>query len=171
MSFNLSKREKILALIMILIFLTTGYYFLLYQPLTESKQQLLEEKNEKERQLIIERAMAKKAVELREIYQEFKNVERKMDALDLSAEDFLELLQDISKNSQAELVSFTPQQTETDLSLNLTMVGHYENIYFFLSGVKSLASQIEIDNLVLRPEEENIKMDLTITKLDNKPQF
>lgn len=168
MSLSLSRREKILLLVMVVIVGFAAYYYWLYQPLVEETQALELEKNRLGRQLFIEMAMAQRVPEMRELYDSVRHIEREIDFLNLTAEDFLELIQEISKNSNAELVAFFPNETADHLRLNITMIGNYEDIYRFLSGLKRLASQIDVNYLNLRVDGEKLKMDMRLTRQNHE---
>lgn len=160
---RLSTRERIMILILFLVVVLSLYYYFIYQPIQAEIKELSIEKRRKEDQLQRDLVIVKKLPELRQRYDKLKEIEKiELKFSTLTPEDFLELIENISRKSGARLTAFIPEEKDNYISLNITMVGYYKNLHDFLSGLKKLANQIKVNTLTIKPYNDQLQMKLVL---------
>ncbi|MFW5995906.1 MAG: hypothetical protein ACOCQB_01430 [Halanaerobiaceae bacterium] len=163
-SLNFSLREKILFVILVLIIIYALSFLVIFPPLREEIEKLRIESVNKERQVIIETAMAQKVPDLQQLYEEVKYIEAEVNYLNLSSENFLELIQETSKSSNVDLITFIPEENAETLTLNITVTGYYSEINQFLVSLKRLANQIDVIYLSLTPLEHELELKMILNR-------
>lgn len=156
---RLSQRERIMFIILGLVIIIAFYYLYLYQPVQTGIKEMMIEKSRKENQLVSALALVKKLPELKERYNELKEIEmKKQKSISLYTEDILQVIEEISKETGVELKSFTPLEKEDSFTLNILMMGYYKEICNFLSGFKRLENQVKFTNLTIEPNQDKLEM-------------
>lgn len=160
---RLSQREQIMLIILVFVLILTFYYMFLYQAIQTEIKELEAEKNQKKNQLAMALTLVKKLPELKERYNQLKIIEeKKQKYVSLTTEDFLRIIEEISQDSGAELISFIPREHEDSITLNIIIKGFYKNICDFLNGLKKLENQVEFNYLVIQSVKDELQLSLEL---------
>lgn len=160
---RINKREKILLIVLLLVGLFYLYYMYLYQPLKVEINELKKEKQLKEARFIEELVLVKELPGLRDRYNKLKEVEKiELKFSTLTPEDFLELLEKISRETGARLTAYIPEKKDNVTILDIAVEGDYRHLNSFLAGLKKLANQLDVNTLIVRPHKEVLQMKMVL---------
>jgi len=100
---------------------------------------------------------------MRDKYNQLKDIEEiKLDFSSLTPEDFLILIEKISRETGARLTAYIPEKKAEYIVLNITLEGSYSNLNGFLTGLKRLANQLDVINLIIKPYEGDLEMKMVL---------
>jgi hypothetical protein len=159
----MSKREKVLVAILIIVGLGFGYFRFLYTPLVNEIQVLENKKIEKEVELVNAKAFMAKEGKFEKAYQENLDTLEKVISnyyLELYQEDYLIFIKELNdmENFQLNDFSFSDQSDQREaieqLELSFEFEGDYEALEDYLYKIEKNNKYIAISELAVNSEDE-----------------
>ena len=160
---KLSRREKIILLIGLVVLVLGLYYLLLYQPLEDRKNALKQEINNLE--LEQEQALAKLR-QISELEEELEALEREEPEINYfnitTKEEFLLLLYNKLEEENIKIISYNSSPGEELITLNLSLEGDYFSFLNFMEEIFADNYPVEISNLNIQRNDNNLDINLVI---------
>ncbi|MFW6021892.1 MAG: type 4a pilus biogenesis protein PilO [Halanaerobiaceae bacterium] len=167
---NLSRRERIMISVLVIIALGAAAYYFAYMPLMERRESLEDQIFNKEGQVDNYKKIISNMDELEEQYSDLQYIEdRIVNRRIYSVEDLLAFLENESTNSGIKITSYVPSVIQDSSTrdneennnqssrtrVNMTAEGTYDELVLFLKGLDKLNWQLEFDNLSIYPQDDN----------------
>ncbi|MFP4017187.1 MAG: type 4a pilus biogenesis protein PilO [Halanaerobiales bacterium] len=145
---NLSRRERIMLIFLVVFAILAAYYYALYEPMVENLDSLRQEISDKEMQINRNLAIIAKMPKLEERYDKISYIEDEIlkNRID-SVPAILQILEDEAEISGLEIISFSPQEQDEDTRITMEARGYYNQVVNFLDGIKRLDGQIIFNRL------------------------
>ncbi len=159
---SLTRREKILLFIGLLVIMLGGYYYFLYSPMSARQDQVREEVEalEQEYQLALERIQ--RIPELEETLEELKE-EREivLTAGVREPEEIVAVLNTFSQQTGINLTSFDRGGAEDGHAFDLSVQGSYISVLEFITLIDDWDYRLEIEDFDLASEENELHIDFS----------
>ena len=159
---NLSKREKIIMIIGIIILLTALYYFNLYLPLQNKIKNIKTEIHQKENNIEILKEIEQKLPETRSKYEKLKKREKSNKLSVLSSADMLEIFGENIEKYDVSLISFKPKNGNAKTQIDLTYQSEFYNLIKLFQYFDEFNNQIQFRNLNIYNEKGNLKTKIKV---------
>ncbi len=159
---NLSRREKILLIIAILVVGAAAYNYLLYQPLTEERTALESEIADLESSIVTAQERIEQIPDLEQQLEELR--EERETILEMGYHDSEEVLARLnlfSRRSGVRLNSYELDETEEGYPFYLSGEGDYTSMLEFIWLIDDWDYRLEIEDFALAAnrEENNLEAD------------
>ena len=160
---NLNKRELIILSVAIIIIILTLYYVYVYDPLVTEIGELEQVKRSKEQEVEVAQEMIKKLPEMRERYDELTQRTDFVNFFNISNDKLLVELKNIADQNNITLRSFKPNASEDTINIAMFIEADYFDLNRFLTELKRFEYWMDYKTLTVRPTEENLQVNLSLT--------
>lgn len=147
---NLSCRERIMLICLVVFAVLVLYYYFFYQPLADNIAVLKEQKFSKEDQISEYLNTISKIPDLEKRYGELKYLEKELKVNQVTTiGEILQIIEDESVKSCIQIRSFVPNEQEKYTQISMLAEGFFEALLPFLDGIGKLMGQIEFNNIMV----------------------
>jgi len=151
---KLSRRERMLLIILAVVAVIALYYYTLYLPLSDKIAVLEDDKAYKENQLNQYLITVGRMPVLQARYEELKPLRLQVTTMVNSADGLLQALENASVKSGVKITSFIPDNRKEFIQVNMLADGTYEELVLFLEGIKKLRGQVEFKKIIVARKEQ-----------------
>lgn len=169
---KLSRRERILLIILAIIGVVALYYYFLFLPMADKIALLEDERLFKENQVNQFLIIIGRIPQMEARYEELKPVRNKIANMVSTVDGLLHVLENASAKSGIEITSFIPDEREEYIQINMLADGSYEELILFLDDIDSLRGQIEFKKIIVaRKNEGDDSLNINGTFIIHKDLF
>lgn len=160
---NLSRREKILLVLVFLIALSAIYYFYFYEPLKAEIGVLENERNNRQNRLDIAMSFARRLPEIKAEYREsVAELESRGEYIDKDVIDLLIDFREIANDNNLDLKSFRPRENEENISMAVNISGGFREASILLEAFKDWNYWFEFRDVSISRNGEGILLSMTV---------
>ena len=150
----MTSREKTLITVCLIVLLAVGFWYFIYEPTQEEIGELEDTIDIKESRLNTHIARAQQVPELEE---DVEFLEARLDELEEGERtigDLLLLLNNLSSEYNVQMQKFSPQQSTTEIRLDLVLEGSYRNVAEMLYALRQREERIGLHLMNMRSVDE-----------------
>ena len=150
----MTSREKKILTVFIILVLAVGFWYFIYEPTEEEIEDLENTIEIKESRLNTHIARAQQVPELEEEVDQLETRLHELEDEERTIGDLLLLLNNLTTEYNVQMKRFSPQQSDTEIRLDLVIEGSYRNVAEMVYALRHREERIGLYLINMRPVDE-----------------